>query len=165
MNKKHLELIEKFYKSLEQRDYQAITECYHPEVEFNDPVFQGLRGARVTTMWRMLTQANKGSNMTYRVISADDQSGKAHWEPAYTFSQTGRKVLNKIDSEFQFKDGLIINHRDSFSLWKWASQALGPLGLLLGWSPPLRNKIRKQAGAKLEQFISQEAATRSKAGL
>jgi hypothetical protein len=30
------------------------------------------------------------------------------------------------------KEGLIIEHRDHFELWRWSRQALGLKGLLLG---------------------------------
>ena len=72
--------------------------------------------------------------------------------PVGTFSGTGRAVHNEIDARFRFEDGLIAEHTDSFDLWRWARQALGPVGVLLGWSPPVQAKIRSQARASLEEF-------------
>jgi len=46
---------------------------------------------------------------------------------------------------------------DAFSFWKWSSQALDRTGILLGWTPLVRAKIRKTANARLENF-SLEAA-------
>ncbi len=57
------------------------------------------------------------------------------------------------DSSFQFQDGKIIQHHDSFNFWKWSFMALGPVGLILGWSPLVKNKIQKQAAKNLNKFI------------
>jgi hypothetical protein len=62
-------------------------------------------------------------------------------------------VHNKIDARFEFKDGKIIRHRDSFDFWAWASQALGPPGRLLGWSSFLKNRVRAQAAKSLAAFM------------
>ncbi|MEP7356378.1 MAG: nuclear transport factor 2 family protein, partial [Anaerolineales bacterium] len=75
----------------------------------------------------------------------------------YTFS-TGRKVLNIIDAEFQFQAGRIVAHRDRFSFWRWSRQALGPTGLLLGWTPLVHNKVRAIARARLDKFIQAHPA-------
>lgn len=53
---------------------------------------------------------------------------------------------------FRFADGLIAEHRDAFSFHRWARQALGPVGLLLGWTPILRAVVRRKAGARLREF-------------
>jgi hypothetical protein len=86
-------------------------------------------------------------------VQADDERGRAHWDARYTFGQTGRKVLNQIDAEFEFRDGLIVRHTDTFSFWKWARQALGPAGLALGWTPPLQNKVRSMARQGLDKYM------------
>ena len=83
----------------------------------------------------------------------DAERGKAHWDARYTFTQTGRRVHNRIDARFLFRDGLIIRHEDTFSFWRWARQALGPAGLLLGWAPPLRAKVRSTARGNLRAFM------------
>jgi hypothetical protein len=70
----------------------------------------------------------------------------------YLFSQTGRTVVNRIDAHFVFGDGKIVEHRDHFDLWRWARQALGGKGLLLGWAAPVQNAIRRQAAKGLAQF-------------
>ena len=53
---------------------------------------------------------------------------------------------------FAFRDGRIVRHHDSFSFWRWSSQALGPVGAALGWLPPLKWKVRKDAARSLEKF-------------
>jgi hypothetical protein len=55
-----------------------------------------------------------------------------------------------------FKNGKIVRHRDQFNLWKWARQALGLKGLLLGWTPFLQNAVRAQAAKGLTIFRSKK---------
>jgi hypothetical protein len=70
----------------------------------------------------------------------------------YNFSKTNRKVINIINATFEFKDGLIIKHNDTFDLWKWSSQAFGLKGFLLGWTGFMQRKIQEQARIALGKF-------------
>lgn len=150
------ERIATFYAAFADRDADAMIACYHREVAFSDPVFPDLRGARAGAMWRMLCARAKDLRLEIRAIVADDRAGTAHWEAWYTFSATGRAVHNRIDAEFEFRDGLIVRHRDHFDLWRWSRQALGLKGALLGWSPLVRNRVRTQAAAGLDTFIERQ---------
>ena len=69
-----------------------------------------------------------------------------------------------IDASFKFENGLIADHRDSFDLYAWARQALGPVGVLLGWSPPVHAKIRSQAREGLDEFMAGGPAERTDSG-
>ncbi len=89
-------------------------------------------------------------------IRADESFVAAHWEARYTFSQTGRKVHNKIDAAFQFRDGKIIKHEDTFDLWRWTRMALGVKGILFGGLPSVQAKIRREANKSLELFINKK---------
>lgn len=148
-------LIERFYTAFQRRDAAGMNACYHPEVLFSDPVFPELRGARAGAMWQMLCERGTDLSIEFSAVSADDRTGRAHWDARYSFSQTGNQVLNRIDASFEFRDGLIWRHRDDFDLYRWARQALGLKGLLLGWLPPVQNAIRKMAARSLEEFIRQ----------
>jgi len=158
MSTSHIDLIESFYQALQRRDGEAMTRCYHTDAHFRDPVFN-LRGAEVGAMWRMLTTRGKDLEVSYDSVQANADAGSANWQARYTFSGSGRKVLNIISARFQFRDGLIIEHNDSFDLWRWSRMALGISGLLLGWSPLLQNTIRKRGAAGLAQFIASEKST------
>ena len=148
------ELIERFYRAFQRRDPEGMAACYHKEVSFSDPVFVGLQGERAGNMWRMLAARSTDLEVSFRDIATDEAgaTGRAHWEATYTFSQTGRKVHNVIDAKFRFRDGLIIDHNDSFSFWRWSRQALGPVGTIFGWTPILRLAIRRRAFKGLEEF-------------
>lgn len=128
--------------------------CYHPAIRFSDPIFPHLSASETRAMWRMLCSQAKNFELTYGNVHANERTGKAHWEARYDFSATGRRVHNRIDTEFEFQEGKIIKHTDTFDFWKWSSMALGPVGLLLGWTPLLRRKVRKQAGERLAKFIN-----------
>jgi ketosteroid isomerase-like protein len=144
------ELIERFYAAFGARDGAAMAACYAPDAVFSDPVFGELRGAEPGRMWVMLTGRAQDLAITLESHSAsDDGSGAAHWLADYTFTTTGRRVHNDVRARFAFRDGLIAEHHDDFSFHGWARQALGPAGLLLGWTPMLRNRVRAQARAGL----------------
>jgi ketosteroid isomerase-like protein len=149
----HAQLIVSFYTAFNRRDAAGMIACYHPEVHFSDPVFPDLRGPRAGAMWRMLCARGKDLQLHFDDVYADDRQGRARWVATYTFSATGRRVENHIQAELEFADGKILRHRDQFSLYRWASMALGPKGMLLGWLPPVQNAIRKQAAGSLEAFI------------
>jgi hypothetical protein len=83
---------------------------------------------------------------------------KASRLSTYTFSQTGNQVSNDIHAAFTFRDGKIVRHVDCFDLWKWAGQALGFKGILLGWTPLVKGAIRKQATKGLAAFRRNKAA-------
>ena len=134
--------IEKLYTAFQNGDGDAMAACYHPEATFSDPAFQNLKGDEPGDMWRMLLERSNGNlKIEYSVLSADAEKGEAKWEAWYPFSQTGRKVHNKIHARFRFKDGLIIEHRDHFNFWRWSRQALGAPGMFLGWTPFLKKKV------------------------
>jgi len=146
-------LLERFYAAFARRDGAAMAACYAPDARFTDPVFD-LEGGEVGAMWSMLCERGKDLRLEWRDIHADDATGSAHWEPRYTFSGTGRPVHNIIDSAFTFRAGRIASHVDSFDLWRWSRMALGAKGVLLGWSPFVRNAIRRQARRGLDAWMS-----------
>jgi ketosteroid isomerase-like protein len=156
----HQHTLQTFYAAFARLDAETMAGCYAEDVQFSDPVFT-LHGQReVGGMWRMLCAAtrSKGQDvwrLEYRDLRADASGGQAHWEAHYRFSATGRMVHNRIDGRFQFNAaGLITQHSDAFDFWAWSRQALGTPGLLLGWTPVLRNKVRGQAAAKLQEFLA-----------
>ena len=147
-------LLEGFYASFGRLDAEAMAKCYHRDVTFRDPVFGELRGQRAGDMWRMLAGRAKDFAVEASEVKADDARGSARWVATYTFGKTGRRVRNVIDARFEFRDGLILRHEDAFDLWKWAGQALGPTGLLLGWTPLVQGRIRDEARKGLDAFVA-----------
>jgi ketosteroid isomerase-like protein len=146
-------LIERFYEAFGRRDGDAMAACYGPGARFHDPAFGELKGDEPGAMWRMLTGRADDLRIELVEHDADETSGSARWLADYTFTQTGRKVHNDVQARFRFADGLIVEHDDDFSFHAWSRQALGPAGLLLGWTPLVQGKVRKQARAGLDEFI------------
>lgn len=156
---KNEELITRFYQAFQKRDAAGMNECYHADIEFSDPVFPGLRGDEARGMWRMLCARGKDLELAFDSVKADDSKGSAHWEAHYTFSGTGRKVHNIIDAEFEFRDGKIIRHQDRFDLWRWTRMALGPVGIVLGWTPLVQNGVRKKGRKGLVDYMAKYPAS------
>lgn len=145
--------IQDFYECFSRQDAEGMIAHYAPDVEFSDPVFPNLKGEEAFAMWRMLCKRAQDFSVEASGIEADDRTGKAHWEARYLFSKTGRRVHNRIDATFTFRDGKIVRHRDAFDLWAWASMALGAKGRLLGWLPPVQASIRRNADDGLRAFL------------
>jgi ketosteroid isomerase-like protein len=150
----HADLITRFYTAFAARDAEAMAACYHSDCMFMDPVFGRLNHDEVCAMWRMLNGRSKDLGITFEKVEADEGSGSAHWEATYTFSKTGRNVHNKIDAQFGFLEGLILAHRDRFNFYAWTRQALGVPGVLLGWSPIIQNKVRREARKSLDVYMA-----------
>ncbi|MRD49210.1 nuclear transport factor 2 family protein [Caenimonas koreensis] len=157
--------IETFYRAFAQLDADTMATCYADNATFQDEVFT-LNGKReVMGMWRMLVEATKAKgadvwSLKFSDVSADATTGHAHWDAHYRFSATGRIVDNSIDAKFEFDpQGKIVKHIDSFDLWKWSRQALGAPGLLLGWTPVIRSKVKKTAAANLQKFMAKASAS------
>jgi ketosteroid isomerase-like protein len=145
-------LLRRFYEAFARRDAEAMAACYADDVVFSDPVFPKLSGEEVRDMWRMLTQRAQDFSLTFAELDSDERVGSAQCVARYLFSQTGRTVVNRIEGQFVFRDGLIVEHRDSFDLWRWSRQALGFKGALLGWTPMVQNAIRAQARKGLDAY-------------
>lgn len=151
------ELIIKFYTAFAGLDAETMATCYHPEAVFNDEAFVNLRGKEPAQMWKMLIERSKGNlKINCSNVQASTEKGSADWVAEYEFSATGRRVTNHIHAEFEFKDGLIYRHTDRFDLHKWAGQAMGFKGWLLGGFPFFRKKVQENARQALDRFIQKQ---------
>lgn len=151
-------ILEQFYTALNNCDGPTMASCYHDDVVFEDPAFGILKGKRAKAMWLMLCESQSGDNfnVSFSEIETIENSGSAHWEAKYLFSRTGRKVHNKIDASFEFKDGLIIKHTDNFNLHKWAKQAMGIKGIFFGGMQFFKNKLQAQTNSLLDKYIEKK---------
>jgi len=145
-------LIETFYMGLREGNGDKMIACYHDDVVFEDPAFGKLKSNDAKKMWLMLCEKGKETKIEFSQIEANEVSGSAHWEAWYNFSQTGRPVHNIIDAKFEFKNGKIIKHIDYFNLHRWASQAMGWKGKILGGTNFFKKKLHQQTKATLHKF-------------
>lgn len=164
MSTENAQLITRFYEAFQRLDAEAMARCYAPDVRFSDPAFGELNGDDARDMWRMLTSRAKKFSLTFSDVQADASGGSANWVATYLFPQTGRTVVNRIHASFIIRDGLIVEHRDHFDMWRWAAQALGFQGMLIGWTPLLKNTVRKQARGGLRQFQAARASDEKHGG-
>jgi ketosteroid isomerase-like protein len=146
-------LIQKFYNAFAKRDYKTMQDCYSSDPVFNDPAFGILQGDEVKAMWQMLCGNAKDFSLSYDKIESDSEYGTCNWIATYTFSKTGRRVVNKVKAHMRTQDGKITEHTDEFDIYKWSRQALGLPGILLGWSGYIKTKIRNEARGNLLKFM------------
>jgi ketosteroid isomerase-like protein len=149
-------IIHKFYTAFQNRDYRTMGECYADNARFSDEAFINLDALQTKAMWKMLCIKGKDLQLTFKNVAANETCGSCEWIAKYTFSVTGKKVENHIKANFKFANGQIIAHNDSFDFYKWSSQAIGIIGVLFGWTPMLKKKIRATALKNLEDFIASE---------
>lgn len=153
------DVITSFYTAFANHDAEGMIELYHDEIEFHDPAFGSLKGDRAKSMWKMLLGQAKGNlKVAFRDVSASGGKAKAHWTASYEYGAKKRKVVNEIDAIMDIENGKIVKHVDHFDIWKWSSMALGVPGTLLGWTPFIKSKIRKQANTSLDKYITKEKA-------
>lgn len=149
-------IIERFYSAFGNMDGETMATLYAPDAHFRDPAFGDLTGEEAGDMWRMLTSRAEDLEIELASHSADGESGQANWIATYTF-RTGNHVVNDIQARFRFRGGFIVDHVDSFPMHKWARQALGPPGWILGL-PGLNLLIRKKARADLDEYRASKSA-------
>jgi hypothetical protein len=156
MSTEHARIIESLYQAFARLDGAAMAAHYADDAVFDDEAFH-LVGKDIGKMWCMLTSGvERAGKDVWKLQYRDVTPTSAHWEAHYLFSATKRVVHNKIDSTFVFNDaGLIVRQTDVFPFWRWSRQALGPVGLMLGWTPWLRSKVRKTAAASLAKWQPQ----------
>jgi limonene-1,2-epoxide hydrolase len=145
------ELITRFYGALQDADIDTVRMCYSPDVVFSDPVFRSLHGERAIAMWEMFFERDEKIRVTFGDVTADETTGSGQWVADYTIGR--RPVHNVIKSTFQIENGRIVRHRDDFSVRVWAAQALGPLGALAGWSPPVKAVLHKRSVSMLDSYV------------
>src|SRR3954453_2191459 len=112
-------------------------------------------------MWRLLTSRAPDLSVELRSHDADEDSGSANWVATYTFTSTGRPVVNDVQATFQFDGGLIVDHVDEFDFGGGASQAFGKAaGNAVALLPPLRARARRTASEQLAEFMAAEERPR-----
>ncbi|HMG83797.1 MAG TPA: nuclear transport factor 2 family protein [Ferruginibacter sp.] len=152
--KRNEELIENFYSAFQKLDAAAMNSNYADDIVFFDPVFGLLQGDEARSMWEMLCKTATDFSLTYsNIVHLDEEYSTCDWVATYTFSRTGKRVVNNSKAYMKFYNGKIIEHSDGFSLYKWCKQALGLPGILFGWNSFFQNRIRKQAQDNLRKFI------------
>jgi ketosteroid isomerase-like protein len=151
------QVIERFYTAFQQLDYTTMQDCYSDDIVFSDPVFLTLKGEYAKAMWEMLCRNAKDFSLAFSDIQLlDDEYATCRWTASYTFSKTGRKVVNHIKAYMRLKEGKITEHSDAFRLSAWIAQALGWKGVLLGWTGFMKRAVQRNAARNLEKFMQKK---------
>lgn len=151
------QVISRFYTAFQQVDYQTMNACYSNDIVFSDPVFGLLQMDQVKKMWEMLCKNAKDLTITFgNIQDLGDGYYTCDWTATYTFSKTGRNVINRIKAYMLIQNEKIVEHSDGFSIYKWSKQALGLPGLFFGWSSFLQKKIRSNAQDSLRKFMEKK---------
>lgn len=110
-------------------------------------------------MWRMLCSCHKKARRC-RALEAGVQRHRSRCQqrpralggalPLQRHRTHGAATSSTAPSP-SHPTGLIATHRDRFNFWRWARQALGAPGVLLGWSPSLKRKVRNTAAGNFEE--------------
>lgn len=156
-------VIRQFYHSFDSLDPENMISYYHPDIVFRDPAFGELRGVEVGNMWRMLCQSQNKNTFSVKAfnVKSDGDIASADWEAKYIFSKTKRPVHNKVSASFEFNEGKIIRHVDTFDLYTWSKQALGVTGFFIGWTPFFKNSLQTKTRGLLEKFSSNLVGVKS----
>jgi uncharacterized protein len=144
-------LIETLYASLRDSQPDVAAACYAADAHFEDIAFRLKNSADILRMWRLV--CSKKVEVTFDSVVADDDKGSANWVAKYTMTESGRPVTNPSSAQFDFRDGIIVNHVDRCDAMAWATQAYPfPKNLAAGLIGPLRRRIARQ---KLDEFASE----------
>ncbi len=150
-------LVTKFYDAFACLDVETMLACLHPEITFSDPLFPNLRKAQVFEMWRMLMASAarhpQDFKLSYELVFVEERKAQVYWQAHYRYGG-GRKVHNKALATVTLWDGKIVRHVDGFNFYTWSRQALGPLGLVLGWNPKFRASVQAAAKKQLTVYMS-----------
>ena len=140
------EALGRFYDALARRDAATMAAMYASDASFEDPVFR-LRGEEIGRMWTSLLGRAREFSVSYSIAQAGRDTGTVEWTARYLFG--GRPVINVILSELRFVDGRIVEQHDRFDFPRWAAQALGTPGKLLGRFEWFRRVFVKKAKKRL----------------
>ncbi|MEO6490169.1 MAG: nuclear transport factor 2 family protein [Ferruginibacter sp.] len=147
-------VISNFYSAFQLLDHQKMNQCYVEDIVFFDPIFGLLRGEEARSMWEMLCSNAKDFSLVFgNIVALDSEYYTCDWIASYTFSKTGKRVVNKVKAHMMVHDGKIVEHSDGFSVHQWSRMALGFSGWLLGWNSFYQNKIKREARKNLDRFM------------
>ena len=150
-------LVERFFMGFQKLDAREMNACYSDDIAFYDPMFELLRGDEAKAMWEMLCKNAKDFSLQFDSIkNLDDGYYTCHWTASYTFSKTGRRVVNMCKAHMKIENGLITEHSYGWSLHKWSAQAFGFTGKLLGWAGFFRRRLKNTAKRNLMQYLEKD---------
>lgn len=148
------ELIEKFYQSFQNRDFEAMDNCYDDNIVYFDPLYHFLNGSNVKFMWKFRYANTNHFNLDFEQIKTDDEEYfTIEYRIRYVSEETGNVVDQSIKSYIRISSGKISEHSEAFSIHQWSSMVYGGIAKLIGWNRFYQNRLKKNARKKLLNFI------------
>jgi len=148
------EIAKTFYEAFNRKDAATMNAFYSPEATFSDPAFPGLKGNQTRGMWDMLCKTAKDFSLEYKVTGASDTYADVDWTARYTFSRTGRPVVNPVRTRMVIQGGKIVDQTDTFDFYSWSKQAFGFTGIVVGWTPFFQKKVQATAREGLDRHLA-----------
>ncbi|MFA5899664.1 MAG: nuclear transport factor 2 family protein [Hyphomicrobium sp.] len=132
---------EGLFLALRRRDATGVAACYDQDAVFSSPIIGDVRGADVEALWRAIFAATCDSTLSFTIVDLGLTSARVEGIAKYSLLASGRSVTSRFNSALHIRDLRVMQHDDNFDAWAWASMALGPTGLLLGWSKAWRRRM------------------------
>jgi len=150
-------VVEQFFDRLAARDVEGALACCGPQIEYSSPFFEGAharQGAEaVGAMWRAWFQMLPEARIVCDDIRAGHEHASASWTVEYTSPGSRKRIRQpRIMASMSLGGGKILQHRDSFSLAEWVSQAYGIGGSLLARSALFQKWVAARERARLAAF-------------
>jgi hypothetical protein len=94
----------KFFKAFENVNAIEMCACYHPKIQFNNPIFGSLTTNEVCDMWQMLMDSSvKNLKINFSEIQANEYIGTVQWIARYNFGKKTEKLFTKFKVNLHLK--------------------------------------------------------------
>ena len=140
------DIIESFFKALQNRDFKKMESCYDRNIQYFDPLYGFLKKNEVMYMWKLFYLPLQEFNMSFENMKDE---GEGYYSIQYEFSffnqHVNRQLTRKIKSHIRIVNGLIAEQSNAFRIHEWCKQENGIIGVLIGWNKYYQNKIKLRA--------------------
>lgn len=144
----HIEVIKKFFTSLQEKKGDVLLSCYAPDAVFSDPLHGLLDAEMLFKKWHLFLEQAQELELTYGPITVlDDEYFTSDWAMSYAKSPMGKKLKVKLKGKsfFRLKDLQIIEHSDAYRFSTLIAQTHGWKGYWLGWTGYMKRKVKLEA--------------------
>jgi len=154
-------LLDKLFTALRAHKHETMATCYASDAQFHDIAFDREGVEEIHQMWRMICRDETDIKVEFEILEADDRVGRARLFEKYQFgasrrdNEKGVPVVNRIESRFEFEDGLIKRQDDDCDPKEWARQAMKGHPIRAFLAGRIRLVRSKGADKKLRTFLDE----------
>lgn len=145
----HEFIINKVFESITELNSVKINALYADEAIFEDPSIGEITGVVIKYWWQFLY--GQMSNISIEVLDIKINGDEAivSWKNNHLLKLTGKQLSLDFTTNFTFKDGFIVFHKNNYDFKQFVKQAFGPIAAMSG------NKImQKMIKGQLNKMIS-----------